>query len=307
MSITETIISPYQSKEAYVTLLVNDNFSIGVEVLLYTLLKYRDNQDNRDIILLITPNVSKLIQKKLLSLYPQLQILIVNSIANPQAIPKTTSNNNESDSNTTTTVHVQGWIDSGYTKLHIWSLINYTRILYLDADMLITQSGISNIWNYPSPLPYDIHSSISSSSSSTSTSSSSVLTPFFVTPPCAVPDVFPPDKFNAGLLLIEPNMDTFNDMLNKLITLPSYDGGDTGFLNAYFSVWFTSTIAEHILANLSSTSPYRSSPRLPFGYNAQRILHWFTNPKAPGYWKSIQPLIIIHYSSTPKPWENTND
>ena len=43
--------------------------------------------------------------------------------------------------------------------------------------------------------------------------------------------------------------------------------------------------------------------RLPFGYNAQRTLHWMTYAKQPGYWRAVQPLKVIHFSSSPKPWE----
>ena len=44
----------------------------------------------------------------------------------------------------------------------------------------------------------------------------------------AAPDVFPPDKFNAGVLMIRPDEAVFLDMMSKLNTLGSYDGGDTG-------------------------------------------------------------------------------
>lgn len=341
--------SPYvTSQEAYVTLLVNDNFAIGAEVLLYTLLKYRDKDDKRDILVLVTPNVSPSVRSKLSSLllpttgaspHSRIQIIVVDPIPNPNVRNTTTKDNKVDDTNTTTdqtstntstapsssietslpssssttlsstavsattssnVPHVQGWIDSGYTKLRIWSLTNYTRLLYLDADMLIIETGISKIWYYPSPVIL---------SSSDSTSEDSTDNVHFRIPPCAVPDVFPPDKFNAGLLLIKPDIRIFNDMLTQINVLPSYDGGDTGFLNAYFPSWYTTTLHSSQLASLpsfgDSRSPYHSSPRLPFGYNAQRILYWFTNPKAPGYWRSIQPLIILHYSSTPKPWENS--
>ena len=46
--------------------------------------------------------------------------------------------------------------------------------------------------------------------------------------------------------------------------------------------------------------------RMSFDYNAQRILHWFTKKK-PSYWDSIYSNIkIVHYSSSPKPWNLTN-
>jgi len=113
----------------------------------------------------------------------------------------------------------------------------------------------------------------------------------------AAPDVFPPDKFNAGVLLIviiflptcpkKPSLEKFDELLTKPFTAPSYDGGDTGFLNFCFPNWFCSKDPQ---------------ARLPFGYNAQRILHWFTFKRTDGYWKAVEPLKIIHYSSSPKPW-----
>jgi glycogenin len=92
----------------------------------------------------------------------------------------------------------------------------------------------------------------------------------------AAPDIFPPDKFNAGVLVIEPNAQRFTEMLSLIGTLPSHDGGDTGFLNSYFRSWYS--------------GPPES--RLSFGYNAQRTLYWFTHQKQPGYWQSISPLKV---------------
>ena len=69
--------------------------------------------------------------------------------------------------------------------------------------------------------------------------------------------------------------------------LYSYDGGDTGFLNAFFPQWFSA--APHF--------------RLPFRYNAQRTLYWYTARRNPGYWNVIRPIKIVHFSSSPKPWE----
>lgn len=44
----------------------------------------------------------------------------------------------------------------------------------------------------------------------------------------AAPDVFPPDKFNAGVMVVAPSLVVLEDMLSKVEELPSYDGGDTG-------------------------------------------------------------------------------
>ena len=105
----------------------------------------------------------------------------------------------------------------------------------------------------------------------------------------AAPDVFPPDNFNAGVLVIRPSMSTFKDLLSKIDILPAYDGGDTGFLNSYFPDWFD------------------SGTRLPYTFNCQRILQIFTQKRTDGYWNEVErkKIKILHYSSSPKPWVQT--
>ncbi len=110
---------------------------------------------------------------------------------------------------------------------------------------------------------------------------------------------------------MQPSRETFDDMVSKVGSIPSYDGGDTGFLNGYFPNWFLE-------------SP---DSRLPFGYNALRTMHWMTRyapekrirlcqsflpccaysdelcRKTPGYWGAVAPLRCIHFCSFPKPWQ----
>jgi glycogenin glucosyltransferase len=78
-------------------------------------------------------------------------------------------------------------------------------------------------------------------------------------------------------------------MLSKINELPTYDGGDTGFLNVYFPDW------------------YKSGVRLPYTFNCQRILQIFTQKRTDGYWNEVERkgIKIIHYSSSPKPWTQT--
>ena len=69
-----------------------------------------------------------------------------------------------------------------------------------------------------------------------------------------------------------------------------YDGGDTGLLNGIFSDWFSSASSECV--------------RLPYTFNAQRILQIFTQKRTDGYWSEVakKDIKIIHFSSSPKPW-----
>eukprot|EP00617_Octactis_speculum_P027948 CAMPEP_0185749290 /NCGR_PEP_ID=MMETSP1174-20130828/8023_1 /TAXON_ID=35687 /ORGANISM="Dictyocha speculum, Strain CCMP1381" /LENGTH=215 /DNA_ID=CAMNT_0028425345 /DNA_START=8 /DNA_END=655 /DNA_ORIENTATION=+ len=163
--------------------------------------------------------------------------------------------------------HVQSWDACGYTKLNLWTLGReecgaYDAVVYIDADCVVTES-IGDIFKRLGPEGEGTVELV------------------------AAPDIFPPDKFNAGVLGLVPSDEVFDRMLAQVSILPSHDGGDTGFLNAFFPDWWRSPPAA----------------RLPFRYNAQRTLHWFTHEKQPGYWNAVQPVKVIHFSSSPKPWE----
>ncbi|CAM9478726.1 unnamed protein product [Hapterophycus canaliculatus] len=153
--------------------------------------------------------------------------------------------------------HVPSWAEVGYTKIRVWGLVQFDRVVYIDADALV-MGNLDELFNREVDF-------------------------------AAAPDVFPPDKFNAGVMVVKPSLSVLEDMRAKVDKLPSYDGGDTGFLNAYFSDWFSSP----------------SAARLPFAYNALRTVYWTTHEKNPGYWEAIGLVKIIHFCSSPKPWEES--
>ena len=86
----------------------------------------------------------------------------------------------------------------------------------------------------------------------------------------AAPDTFPPDRFNAGVMVVRPSASLLAQMKAQAGSLASYDGGDTGFLNAFFPGWFELPAAS----------------RLPFRFNALRTMHHMTSKK-PAYWESL--------------------
>ncbi|CAE8604628.1 unnamed protein product, partial [Polarella glacialis] len=129
---------------------------------------------------------------------------------------------------------VPGWVNSGFTKLQLWAQSDFAKLVYVDADCLVLED-IDELFHRPSP--------------------------------AFSPDVFPPDKFNAGVIVLEPRLDTFAEMMRQVPLLPSHDGGDTGFLNSFFPEWYT----------------WPAEQRLPFRYNALRTMYWFTRAN-PGYW-----------------------
>jgi glycogenin glucosyltransferase len=87
------------------------------------------------------------------------------------------------------------------TKLHIFRLVQYKKVIFLDADVLPIR-----------PLSHLFH----------------ITHPF-----SAVPDVGWPDIFNSGVLVISPGDDKFDEVRKILGTRGSWDGGDQGVLNEW--------------------------------------------------------------------------
>lgn len=163
--------------------------------------------------------------------------------------------------------HTQPWDNDspGLTKLHAFRLRVYDTIVFIEPDCLVLDDL------YPLIKKGKIY-----------TESEALV--------AAAPDIFPPDKFNSGVMVIRPSQEAFDNMMDQRSLLTNYDGSDTGFLNAYFSEWFTE------MAPLA---------RLPFHYNAQRALYDMTYKKGHrNYWDlAVAPdLKILHYSGNPKPW-----
>ena len=152
--------------------------------------------------------------------------------------------------------HVPSWSSPALTKLRLFALTPYHRLLYLDADTLVT-AHLDPLLHTPTPF-------------------------------AAAPDLFPPTRFNAGVLLLQPSLTTYAQLIRRLEATPSYDGGDTGFLNAVWDRWWEGA---------------EGQVRLSFGYNAQRAMEWWTRKGGGGYWDAIGPVSVVHYSSAPKVWE----
>lgn len=153
----------------------------------------------------------------------------------------------------------------GLTKLHAFRLEVYDTIVFIEPDCLVLD---------------DIYPLIKRGKVYTETEALVA----------AAPDLFPPDKFNSGVMVIRPSQVAFDSMMKQKSLLANYDGSDTGFLNSYYSEWHTE------MAPLA---------RLPFTYNAQRALYDMTYNKGHrSYWDvAIAPdLKIVHYSGSTKPW-----
>ncbi len=139
-----------------------------------------------------------------------------------------------------------------FTKLRAWELTAYDKVVFLDADTIVVQ-GIDDLFARPGI--------------------------------AAAPDFFLPDQFNSGVMLLEPDRDTFESMLERLGSVPSYDGGDQGFLNEFFHDWYAMPV-EH---------------RLPIGYNVHNFIFQFLHSHESLKAELARRVKVIHYTLQ-KPW-----
>ncbi|KAG6862131.1 hypothetical protein C0995_004213 [Termitomyces sp. Mi166 len=87
------------------------------------------------------------------------------------------------------------------TKLHVFRLTQFSKIIFLDADVLPTRP-LSHLFT----LPHEFSAS---------------------------PDVGWPDIFNSGVMVLTPGEDKFNELRELLKSKGTWDGGDQGLLNEW--------------------------------------------------------------------------
>lgn len=142
-----------------------------------------------------------------------------------------------------------------FSKLHCWRLTQYNKCVFMDADTLVLQN-IDDLFE---------REELSASA-----------------------DVGWPDCFNSGVFVFRPSEETYRGLLQCAVTQGSFDGGDQGLLNTYFSDWSTKDISRH----------------LPFLYN-------MTSSKAYGYLPAFvkfgSNVKVVHFIGSVKPWQCTYD
>lgn len=251
--------------DAFVTLLHSDSFVPGAQTMLYSLRKSLSLQQTYppEVVVLVTPNVSKSIQKQLCP------ALCTRVLPVEEWMPPTNSINNK-------LAKKRSWkriLDNdcpGWTKLHIFGLQQYDTIVYIDTDCLILKD-ISNLLEL----------------NKIYTESEALI--------AAAPDILPPDHFNSGVMVIRPSTAIYQKMHQQASLLTTFDGSDTGFLNAFFSNWYTE---------------FPPNARLSIGYNAQQAMFDLTRDSKDGqssFWdvQIASDLYIVHYSNAEKPWETS--
>ncbi|XP_065699216.2 glycogenin-2 isoform X3 [Patagioenas fasciata] len=154
-----------------------------------------------------------------------------------------------------------------FTKLHCWTLTHYSKCVFMDADTLV-------LCNVDELFDREEFS--------------------------AAPDSGWPDCFNSGVFVFRPSLKTYNLLLRFAAEHGSFDGGDQGLLNSFFSNWATADIGKHLpfLYNLSSSAVYTYIPAFNhFGRDA-KVVHFLGATKPWNYKYNLQTKRVMQDGTT---------
>ncbi|KAG2076870.1 hypothetical protein BDR04DRAFT_1089137 [Suillus decipiens] len=140
-------------------------------------------------------------------------------------------------------------LDTVLTKLHVFRLTQYSKVIFLDADVLPLR-----------PLSHLFHLDHEFS---------------------AVPDVGWPDIFNSGVMVLSPGEDKFTELQELLKTNGSWDGGDQGILNEWRGGNWNKLSFTY---NTTPTAAYTYAPAYERFGSQISVVH-FIGPNKP--WHSI--------------------
>jgi len=231
----------HRTEYAYATLLYGDEFLLGVRVLGKSI---QNTGATKDMVALVSDGVSNAGIRLLEAdgwIVERIELL-----ANPNSKRPT-----------------RFW--GVYTKLKIFNMTEYKKVLYLDADTIVTRS-IEDLFACQGFCANLKHS----------------------------------ERLNSGVMVVEPSKQLFDDMLSKVQSTYSYTGGDQGFLNSYYPEFPNAELFNPALtADIRKAHP-KKMERLSTLYNADVGLFALANK----WMVDAKELRVIHYTLGPlKPWD----
>ncbi|KAJ3292135.1 glycogenin glucosyltransferase [Rhizoclosmatium sp. JEL0117] len=174
-------------------------------------------------------------------------------------------------------------LDITYTKLHVFSpqfMEGFEKVAFIDADAFATRN-VDSLFEY-------LQDGI-----------------MFA----AAPDVGWPDIFNSGVFVARPNQQVYDALMwHAEYGTGSFDGGDQGLLNRFFSSWagFPSTAQPEIPSDSSAPAPPYCPPelkraaRLPFTFNVTPSAVYTYLPAVKEFKSNMS---VIHFAGHVKPWD----
>ena len=160
--------------EAWVTLATNDSYSVGALTLAHSL---RRVQTNKKVVIMITEEVGDTMKKVLGEVFDQVIVvdpLDSKDLAHLELLDRTELGITFTKANTKKIENISSY--SRFFQIQCWTLTDYTKCVFLDADTLILQ-------NSDELFEREEFS--------------------------AAPDAGWPDCFNSGVFVFRPNLNTF--------------------------------------------------------------------------------------------------
>ncbi|KAF9144766.1 hypothetical protein BGX30_011529 [Mortierella sp. GBA39] len=206
----------------------------------------RRSQTTKQLAVLITAAVSRPIRDRLATVFDS--VIEIGEI----------------DSHSTKNLALLGRPELGITltKIHVFNQTQYSKVVFLDADTLVLRN-IDDLFDTAAngSLDEDRNKRFAAS-----------------------PDAGWPDCFNSGVFVCKPSFKDYTGLIQMAGQEGTFDGGDQGLLNSYFSGW----------------SRGEASNRLPFTYNTTPTASY---SYAPAYQQYRDRLAVVHFIGNFKPWQ----
>ncbi|XP_051559554.1 glycogenin-2 isoform X1 [Myxocyprinus asiaticus] len=219
----------HQYAQAFVTLATTDEYCMGSLVIGKSL---RRHGTSRKLVVMVSPSVTREVRLSLEDVFDE--VVMVDILESGDRAHLSWLGRPE--------------LGVTFTKLHCWTLTQYSKCVFLDADTLVL-CNIDELFDYEEL--------------------------------SAAPDPGWPDCFNSGVFVFRPSLNTHTQLLEHATQHGSFDGGDQGVLNTFFSDWAVKDIQKHLpfVYNLTASALYTYLPAFHrFGHQA-KIVHFLGGTK----------------------------
>ncbi|KAI9679774.1 MAG: glycogenin glucosyltransferase [Caeruleum heppii] len=214
-----------RGEDAYCTLLTSDDYLPGAMVLAHSL---RDAGTTKKIVIMVTSDtLSASTIDQLKRLYDD--VVPVARVTNK--LPANLFLMNRPD------------LHSTFTKINLWRLHQYRKIVYIDADVVALRA--------PDEL-FEVESTFA-----------------------AAPDIGWPDCFNSGVLVLNPNLGDYYALLALAQRGISFDGADQGLLNMHFRDFHRLSFAY----NCTPSGNYQYAPAYRHFQSSISMIHYIGTDK----------------------------
>ena len=211
----------------FATLLCDNKLLQANSVLVYSLINYAKTR--HPVTIMVLPNVSHTARWQLKKLVAQ--VVDIDMLEYPFKITPARREQNK---------------PCRYSKLQLWSMTQFKKIIYMDSDMMAVQN-IDSIFD-----EYDEFS--------------------------AVVDAYP-GIFNTGIFVLKPNMTTYKNLTSTYKEVDSYNVGDQGYLNWYFGKKWRSSTSYHLPLNYNVLIKYRDTAIWPTIKDNIKVVHFTAETK----------------------------